>query len=213
MVAGWIDRLRGLTGARSERDAPSEAATALDDLRDTIRRDVFGGFLDEDVILRNAVEIYEKQIVADTLRPQAQRFLREALQRHREATRGWPDETDCDRLDAAFAALEADGVVCRQNFSCCGACGAGEIHDEIAAAQADGQAVRGYAFYHMQDTDAAVDGDGLYLNYGGLSDGEEDAVAVGRDVATAIAAQGLHVEWNGRWSDRIAVAIDWKRRR
>ena len=37
------------------------------------------------------------------------------------------------RVDEALAALEAEGVISRQNFSCCGSCGSSEIWDEIAA--------------------------------------------------------------------------------
>lgn len=214
MVAGWIDRLRGWTRAGTERTAtPPEEPTALDDLRDTIRRDVFAGFHDEDVILRNAIDVFGEEIDANMLRSEAQRYLREALSQHREEARLWPADTDCDRLDAAFIALEAEGVFCRHNYSCCGSCGAGEIYDEMAAAQAEGRHVRGYAFYDMQDTEKAVDDGHLYLNYGTFEGGKREALAIGNEIANAIAAQGLRVNWNGRWDRRIAVSLHWRRRR
>ena len=43
----------------------------------------------------------------------------------------WPEITDCDRLDRAFAALERQGVVARQHFTCCWNCGNVEIRAEV----------------------------------------------------------------------------------
>ncbi|MBN2972358.1 hypothetical protein JW805_10060 [Roseomonas aeriglobus] len=192
---------------------PAAPLPMLDDLRDFIRRDVAGGFFDDDAVLRNAVEVYADEIDADTLRVSAQAYLRDALRDHRAAQAGWPEETDCDRLDAAFEALEAQGIVCRQNFTCCGTCGAAEIRDEMDAIEAAGFDVRGYAFYHAQDTEAAVDGDGLYLNYGAIDDDDDQAVAVGRLVTQELSAHGLKVSWSGDLAKRIGVFLDWKRRR
>jgi hypothetical protein len=130
-------------------------------------------------------------------------------------------------LDDAFAALEANGVISRQNFTCCGTCGSAEIWDEMKAVEEAGGPVRGYAFYHMQDTESAADGHGIFPNYGACEEGEEAALAIGRDIVTQLEAQGLNCDWNGTqleaqglncdwngdWGKRIAVGLDWKRRR
>ncbi|HEU4968451.1 DUF6891 domain-containing protein [Sphingomonas sp.] len=147
------------------------------------------------------------------MRKEAQRLLRDALAEHSMAQRNWPDRTDCDRLDDAFAALEADGIISRQNFTCCGTCGSAEIWDEMKAIEEAGGAVRGYAFYHMQDTESAAEGHGLYLNYGACEEGEHAALAIARDIVAHLEDHGLDCHWNGEWGKRIAVALDWKRRR
>jgi hypothetical protein len=144
---------------------------------------------------------------------EAERFLRETLADHFQAQTAWPDRTDCDRLDEAFAVLEARGIICRQDFTCCGTCGHSEIGDEIAAAEEAGGTVRGYAFYHMQDTESAVDGGGLYLKYGAVAAGEATGVAVGRELAEVLTAHGLTTEWDGTLAQCVAVKLDWKRRR
>ena len=183
-------------------------------VRDQIRRDVASGFYDEDAILTNAADAFEDEFTPEELRPLAQQMLRQALAEQRAAERHWPDETDCDRLDAAFAALEDDGVIARQNFSCCGNCGATEIWEEVRAVEdAGGAPVQGYAFYHMQDTEGAVDGGGLYLNYGACEDGEDAALAVARTIVAELEAHGLATQWDGSWDQRIGVTLDWKRRR
>lgn len=192
--------------------APALPAEALDELRGCISRDVKSGYEEHDAIVDNAVELLSDEHQASALRPHAHRILAEEIQAHRAAERAWPEITDYDRLDGAFTALENSGIVCRQNFTCCGTCGSAEIWDEIGQATDQGAAVRGYAFFHAQDTESAVEGSGLYLNYGAVDEGEEPALAIAREVSGAIGAAGLKVNWDGTWSKRIGVELDWKRR-
>ncbi|MEP9358832.1 hypothetical protein [Sphingomonas sp. KR3-1] len=208
-------RLFGKRAAPEAELAPPAAPPEERDewVRDQIRRDVASGFYDEDAILTNAADAFADDFTPEELRPLAQQALRQALAEQRAAERHWPDETDCDRLDAAFAQLEEDGVVARQNFSCCGNCGATEIWDEVRAVEDTGTDVRGYAFYHMQDTEGAVEGNGLYLNYGACAEGEDAALAVAREIVAELEAHGLETQWDGTWDKRIGVMLDWKRRR
>lgn len=186
---------------------------AVADLRAQVQRDLASGFYDEDQILKSAAEVFADEIDPATLRAAAQGALKTALAERRSAQRAWPAVTDCDRLDAAFAALEIQGVVARQNFSCCGTCGASEIWDEIAAFEKAGGRARGYAFYHVQDTDSAVQGHGLYLNYGAVEEGEAAALSVAHEIVADLEAHGLTTRWDGSWNQRIGVDLDWKRRR
>lgn len=211
-MLSWLRRMLGLDSAAAAAEQ-ADASDPLDDLRDQIRRDVASGFMDEDAILQSASDMFEDELDPAVTQREAPRLLREALAEHTAFERSWPPQTDCDRLDAAFAALEARGVISRQNFSCCGTCGSSEIWEEIEEARKDGRPARGYAFFHMQDTEAAVDGYGLYLNYGACEDGEAAAVSVGRDIVAVLTAHGLQTDWNGSYAKRIGVSLDWKRRR
>jgi hypothetical protein len=124
----------------------------------------------------------------------------------------WSERTDCDRLDQAFAELEATGIICRQDFTCCGTCGVAEmalICTEISRA---GRDPRGYAFYHAQDTEHAVAGDGLYLNYGDLKGEERASLSVGREIVAVLKTHGLKPEWDESWANRIHVPLTWRRR-
>lgn len=218
-MKSFLDRLLGRVSPTSAPvpivDAPEERS--LDDqradLREKIQADVVAGFYDEDVILTHVGDYFEEEIDPATVRREAPQLLREVLAEHARAAATWPAVTDCDRLDAAFAALEADGVIARQNFTCCMTCGSTEIWDEIQVATDAGLPARGYAFYHSQDTDAAVEGRGVYLAYGACEEGEAPALAVGHQIVAALTAQGLSPEWNGSWDQRIALPLDWKRRR
>ncbi len=186
--------------------------SALDALHGYIRRHVAAGYLTADEIARYACEVFADELDPAVLRHHAARYTREAVAEHRAEQATWPPVTDNDRLDAAFAALERAGIVCRQNFSCCGTCGAAEIWEEMAAVEESGAPVIGYAFFHIQDTEAAVEGDGLYLSYGSVVEGPDAAEAVGRAVVEALEAKGLTTVWDGHWSRRIFVQIDWRRR-
>ncbi len=185
----------------------------IEDLRDHIDREVAAGFRSEDEIIESAVEVLAGDAEPGMLRAAAEQLTQRAMARHLAEQATWPAVTDCDRLDAAFAELEQHGIVARQDFSCCGTCGAGEIRAEMEDVAATCRPVRGYAFYHMQDTESAVDGYGLYLAYGATDESESAAVGVAREIVDVLRAHELAVAWDGTWDKRIQVSLDWKRRR
>jgi hypothetical protein len=186
----------------------------LDDLRDFIRVQVAAGFAPLDEMVDEAVDVF-----ADTTLPQASLraaatvIAEKAIAEHLAQQKSWTAPTDCDRLDAAFAALDAAGIVARQHFSCCGSCGATEIHDEMDKVAKDGTTVRGYTFFHVQDTEQAVEGESLFLSYGAPDRDRDAAVAIAQEVVAALKEQGLHPAWNGRHANRIGLPIVWQRRR
>jgi uncharacterized protein DUF6891 len=185
----------------------------LDELRNWIRREVAAGFSTAGDIAENAVEVLSDEHDEKVLRTHAMNLTREAIEAHRREQATWPVMTDCDRLDAAFAELERKGIVARQNFTCCQTCGHYEIGDEITVARRAGREVRGYTFYHMQDTESAVEGGGLYLAYGAVPSVDGALVAVGREIVEALHRHGLESKWDGSGNARIFVVLDWKRRR
>ena len=185
----------------------------IEEMRKSIERNVAAGFDTPERIEQSAIEMYSDERNPDLLRPDAQQFLREALVKHNAAQATWPAETDCDRLDKAFADLEQQGIVARQNFSDCGTCGVAEIGDEIKAAEKSGRKISGYVFYHMQDTESAADGHGLYLNYGSIDSDEKANVKVAALVVEVLNRHSLKTNWNGTYQQRIGVKLDWKRRR
>jgi hypothetical protein len=193
--------------------AERELSEIIADMRAYVRRHVVAGFDSPSLIPESTVEVYCDDADEEVLRPIAERLTREAVAAHLREQESWPDVTDCDRLDDAFAELNRCGIVCRQNFSCCGNCGVAEIGAEIQVERARGLVVRGYAFYHMQDTESAAEGYGLYLNYGSVEGGKAAALQVGRSIVEALERHGLATEWNGRIDTRIHVRLDWKRRR
>lgn len=189
-----------------------ELDKGIKEISSYIFRYVVGGFVEFDSIVPNVLEIVSDDYDVDELQPHAERILREIVQEQLKLESQWPAVTDWDRFDAAFAQLEEAGVVCRHNFSCCPSCAASEIWDEIEVERDKGREIIGCAHYNFQDTEAAVEGQGIYLSYGSVLQGERPVVKIGHMIADAMRASGLTVRWDGTYAKRIHVALDWKRR-
>ncbi|MBX3064650.1 MAG: hypothetical protein KF726_16835 [Anaerolineae bacterium] len=123
----------------------------------------------------------------------------------------WEYPTDCDRLDNAFEEFNQKGIVARQNFSCCGTCGSGEI-EEIAEEQRKHRYVRGTVFYHVQTTELAVNGYGVYLYFAAMIDDEQEHRRLGRVIIEILERAGLATEWDDDPQKAIHIRMDWKRR-
>jgi len=190
-----------------------ELDSVLGDMRSFIRRQIAAGFDSPASIANSAVEFVAGETEVKDLRPFAEQMTKEAVAAHMRDQATWPDVTDCDRVDDAFAELNRSGIVCRQNFTCCSNCGHYEIGDEMKAEKDDGLVVRGYAFYHMQDTERAADGGGLFVRFGCVSPGEAEGTRIGQEIVEALKRQHLTTTWNGKFDTCIYVPLDWKRRR
>lgn len=130
-------------------------------------------------------------------------------QRAKEAT--WSTPTANDRLEAAFAELDAAGIVALQNAGWTQTDG----WEEIGEATEHRQNVRGGVFFHSQDTERAMEGGGLMLTFGVVGEGGAAASAViGEETAATLRSYGLTVEWNGRVDARLLVKpFIWQKRR
>jgi len=187
---------------------------ALEDAREGLVRAIRSGFDSLDDVVELALEsITEGEDVpdADQLSAQLRAMALAETDRLRAEQVTWPTTTDNDRLELAFSALESGGIVARQNFTCCQTCGHAEIGDEIETAREAGREVRGYTFFHQQDTERAAEGGGILLAYGPAAEGV-DLATVGHEVADALRDAGLTVEWTGDVSKRIGVAMRWQKR-
>jgi hypothetical protein len=87
------------------------------DLRSQIDAAVAEGFSSRDGIVDGFTELAEEEHKRNGLEPLVARLTDEALVAHDSRQAGWIGETDCDRLDSAFASLEEQGVVARQHFT------------------------------------------------------------------------------------------------
>jgi hypothetical protein len=135
-----------------------------------------------------------------------------ALRAHHTKQKRWKLPTDCDKLDTAFKSLERKGVVARQNFTCCSNCGHHEIWDEVKQTRAKGKVI-GYAFYHQQDTEAAVDGGGIYVKFAAVENDDVKKRLVGQKVVDSLTAAGLKPRWDGDPGCAVAVKLKWRKRR
>lgn len=99
---------------------PRTFQQTIDDMRGYIQRKTAAGFDSPADVENMAVDVYSDDQEPGVLRPIAEALTREAVEAHLAAEKGWPAVTDCDLLDRAFEELERAGIVCRQDFTCCG---------------------------------------------------------------------------------------------
>lgn len=184
----------------------------LEEARAFLATRLQAGYDTLDEAIESVVEMLEIDPESDaSLVAQIGAVAREELGKIRAELSSWPAVTDNDRLEKAFAQLEAAGIVARENFTCCQTCGHAEIKDEVGAAIESGVDVRGYTFFHEQDTERAIEGGGVMLAYGTVKE-DVDPVAIGREIVGALQAAGLEPDWSEEVSKRIAVPLEWRRR-
>ena len=154
-----------------------------------------------------------RQTRLSDMRDEVARITDEWLTQHYANQETWEAPTDCERLDAAFAALEQRGIVARQHFSCCGDCARSDIAEELDASTTFMKPV-GYVYYSVEETASACERGELPLSFGDVYESEEGSCDVGKLICEAMAKQRLQTEWNGTRQDRICLkGLDWKKRR
>lgn len=194
-----------------------DPASLVDEMRRYIRGQIAGGFLDANEIEEVAVDSFMDELDGSQLDPAMLRRIAgvetdKAFAEQLALQQRWPEVTDCDRLDQAFAELNRSGIVARQNFSCCQNCGHAEIGEEIDAAEKSGTGAIGYTFFHVQTTEGAVETGDLYLAYGNVGGDETGSVRIGWAIVETLERWGLAVDWNGSIHKTIHVKLKWQRR-
>ncbi len=158
-----------------------------------IRRLVRGGFMSRERIVQvMCQDLYEPGELAE--HEVTARVSEELTALHAEAA-GWPAITDCERLDAAFAAMSARGLIALQNAGYTQSDGYDDVSSYVAHHPARAELI-GYCFYHGQDLERAIDGDGLHLAFGPIDPTEEQTtgLAVGRIIVEELDRAGLRSE-------------------
>jgi hypothetical protein len=140
----------------------------------------------------------------------------------------WTGLTMNDRIERAFRDLEANGILVGEDVG-----GSLQEGEYLMAERAQARpGARGYVFYHRQDLEAAVRGEGLFFGYGVLDrdgaapdEGDDDsradedesrvrATAVGATLAKALRRHAVPTEWNGSGNTRVMVLpFRWQKRR
>ena len=175
---------------------------------DSIRTWVWSGFYSPEEV---------DGFIDDILEPDAdEEMLRAAVlpefEKKAAAEASWPQRTDCDRLDEAFEELNAAGIIALHNAGYTMSDGHEDVGEELHQRGRSG--IRGYCFYHGQDLERAVQGEGLMLAFGDLDAVDDQKVVIGREVKQALERADLSVKWNGKPDTRIDIPkLDWKRRR
>jgi len=208
---GFLDRLRL---SRGGGPAPELIPALSSEVVEVVDRLVRLGFHRPEDVLQMVLEAAEDESEAvqpSTVAAVVERAWSERLREQRT----WPAITDADRLAAAFAELDADGILARMNFTCCQTCALEAIADEVPPDESR----RGFVYFHGQDAERLLDPDpSLYLGYGefgAVDAASHDAgmLAVAEQVRDTVDRHGLHMEWDGSIARRLCVTgLRWQRR-
>lgn len=180
-------------------------------LRDTIRTWVWGGFYDtaraaehlDDLFTDDPEMAVDRAVIEGAL---AAEFAAKAT-----AEKSWPKETDCDRLDRVFEALNESGICALQNAGYTQSDGFSDVSEVIH--EQGRENFRGYCFYHGQDLERAVAGKGLLLAFGDLDQSDAKSLSVAHAIVDALKKERFTVSWDGTVKTRIDITnIAWKRR-
>ena len=90
-------------------------------------------------------------------RARVRALVKSEVARQRAEQESWPPVTDCDRLDEAFAALQAAGILAIHNAGFTPSEGISEMSEQYHAAGGKKSAIVGYCFYHRQDMEYSLE--------------------------------------------------------
>jgi hypothetical protein len=125
----------------------------------------------------------------------------------------WPEKTDCDRLDEAFAALEKFCIIALQKAGDTQSQGMEIVSGLWRDLGGEHSQVVGYCFYHAQDLERVMKGDALHLTFGDIHGDEAKGVSIGMLLCRVFKQHGFAVVWDEDVKTRVQICgIDWKRR-
>jgi hypothetical protein len=189
-------------------------------LFDRVKAEILSGALREDRLTGELKDLAEAQGVEmdPTLAAALQAHAVGVLSALRTAEASWREPTVNDRLDQAFAALDAAGIVALQNAGYTLSDGWSDVNAIATERAARGSRPQGAVFYHGQDAARGVAGDGLMLAFGAYEEdkAKKDAAAqaVAREVVATLDRHGISASWNGSVDSRISIApFTWQKRR
>lgn len=207
-----------------------------EDLRVTLQTQILGEVrlarFDHSEILDFCRDVYLSdgcpEVEQDVFVQFAAEQLKLAAATHGAEQAAWPRETDCDRLDRVEVALRDRDIVLWQVSPCCDTCTVAELPDyvDLIDRRYPGlrERVRGYAFFIDQNMAEMLAGSTrltVYLGYGWASpDGSDvsrdlykkNALGIAHEVCDCLRQHGFQLDWDGDFSKKIGVRLDWRRR-
>jgi hypothetical protein len=146
-------------------------------------------------------------------RKRLRELVKAEVVRQKAEQKSWPAVTDCDRLDRAFAALEAEGILAIHNAGFTPSEGIAEMSEQYRAAGGTASGIVGYCFYHRQDMEYALKYHKLGLAFGDIDGDDGRGVEIGKCIRHALEAAGLRVAWTGSINDKLDITdFRWQRR-
>lgn len=186
-------------------DHTEDQAAALRHAETLIR----AGFLsDADIldIVRSWIGEAEPAVLAEL-----ETEVRLRIERQAEEEASWAGLTTNDLIDLAFEELTREGILALQDAGASAGDGWSEVEERIHALPRD-QWPRGATFFHDQDVERALAGEGLLLAFSATEEGQSAEIA--REICAKLNWRGVAARWSGDIADRIEILpFTWRKRR
>ncbi|HUH26161.1 MAG TPA: hypothetical protein VLY87_06005 [Flavobacterium sp.] len=183
----------------------------FDSIYTQVRSGVFSlGDIRESIIEEVEDNGFEDEISEDWV----QKHIDQVYQEQKEESEQWQTPTQTERLIAAFDELaDSNKIVALHYAGYTTDDGEYEVSEIERTLMENGEKSEGYCFYHGQDLERAVRGEGLFLDFQKI-DNESDVVskAIAQKVVAVLEKHQLKTDWNGKASSRILLPdFKWER--
>lgn len=181
---------------------------------DSIYTQVRSGFYSLEDIQNNIIEEiedngFEDEISEDWAYKQINAVNEELL----KESESWGENTQTNRLIAAFDELAESKIIALHYTGYTMDDGEYEVVEVERTLNDNNEKSEGYCFYHGQDLERAVRGDGLNISFQKINN-ESDVVSkeIAKKIVAVLEKHDLKVEWNGKASSKILLPeFKWQR--
>ncbi len=181
---------------------------------DSIYTQVRSGFYSLEDIQNNIIEEiedngFEDEISEDWAYKQINAVNEELL----KESESWGENTQTNRLIAAFDELAESKIIALHYTGYTMDDGEYEVVEVERTLNDNNEKSEGYCFYHGQDLEHAVRGEGLNISFQKINN-ESDAVSkeIAKKIVAVLEKHDLKVDWNGKASSKILLTdFKWQR--
>ncbi|MBA5793324.1 hypothetical protein H1R17_02965 [Flavobacterium sp. xlx-214] len=181
---------------------------------DSIYTQVRSGFYSLEDIQNNIIEEIEDNGFEDEISEDwAYQQIENVYQQLLEESKLWQAPTETERLIMAFDELATQRIIALHYPGYTTDDGDYEAVEVERALRENNEKSEGYCFYHGQDLERAVLGEGLYISFQKINN-ESDVVSkeVAKKIIEVLEKHNLPVEWNGKATTRIFIPVfKWQR--
>ncbi|MDO5635839.1 MAG: hypothetical protein Q4G18_01130 [Myroides sp.] len=181
---------------------------------DSIYTQVRSGFYSLEDIQNNIIEEiedngFEDEISEDWAYKQINAVNEELL----KESESWGENTQTNRLIAAFDELAESKIIALHYTGYTMDDGEYEVVEVERTLNDNNEKSEGYCFYHGQDLERAVRGEGLNISFQKINN-ESDVVSkeIAKKIVAVLEKHDLKVDWNGKASSKILLPeFKWQR--
>ena len=181
---------------------------------DSIYTQVRSGFYSLEDIQNNTIEEiedngFEDEISEDWAYKQINAVNEELL----KESESWGENTQTNRLIAAFDELAESKIIALHYTGYTMDDGEYEVIEVERTLNDNNEKSEGYCFYHGQDLERAIRGDGLNISFQKINN-ESDVVSkeIAKKIVAVLEKHDLKVDWNGKASSKILLPeFKWQR--